>query len=427
MCDTLWYKGKTFNLFAKNSDREPNEAQEIIQMSASHHESNTVQCTYITIPQVSFTHQVLLSKPFQMWGAEMGVNNYGLVIGNEAVFTRIKESKTNSGLTGMDMVRLGLERSESATTALQLIIDLIETYGQDACGGYQEKNFYYHNSFMIADATEAFKLETAGRHWAYKQLNSSDSISNGLTIEGDFDEISESAVKQAYEKGWIKKTEEFSFTKAYSDPFYMYMTKCKIRRKSSLTLLDNHQDFDIENAIQHLSSHSDIKDFNTTKSNASCVCMHPTGLLNPSQTNGSMIVKWTPNNKADIWITGTSMPCLSIYKPWDLDTPINIGPRPGAKFDSSLWWQAEGLHRQICLDYSSGKKIQDEVFQGWQAELLRHKNHQNNKSIWDEYGQKLNILQEKISKANLGLKSYDPFYHRLVKRINRNVGIVFDL
>lgn len=62
------------------------------------------QCTYIQIPQVEHTHAVVLSKPAWMWGAEMGANDQGVCIGNEAVWTR-EPVTPGEALLGMDLVR----------------------------------------------------------------------------------------------------------------------------------------------------------------------------------------------------------------------------------------------------------------------------------------------------------------------------------
>jgi len=94
MCDTIVALGSAteegFALFGKNSDREPDEVQNILIVPRKKHKPNeTVQCSYLTIPQVPETARVLLCQPFWMFGAEMGANEYGVVIGNEAIFTRV--------------------------------------------------------------------------------------------------------------------------------------------------------------------------------------------------------------------------------------------------------------------------------------------------------------------------------------------------
>ena len=52
-----------------------------------------------------------------MWGAEMGANEHGVVIGNEAVWTKVDEINDPPSLLGMDLVRLGLERGSTALQA----------------------------------------------------------------------------------------------------------------------------------------------------------------------------------------------------------------------------------------------------------------------------------------------------------------------
>ena len=173
MCDTLVVTPAASRdgvmLFGKNSDRQPNEAHQVVALPAANHTAGSeVQCTYRSIPQVAHTYAVLLAKPFWMWGAEMGANEHGVAIGNEAVFTKVPQMKEPS-LTGMDLLRLGLERGATAAEAVQVITTLLEQYGQGGNCGYL-KSLYYHNSYLIADPQEAYVLETAGKHWAAKQV-----------------------------------------------------------------------------------------------------------------------------------------------------------------------------------------------------------------------------------------------------------------
>ena len=50
-----------------------------------------MKCTYTEISQAEETLAVVLSKPSWMWGAEMGANSAGVVIGNEAVWNRLSD------------------------------------------------------------------------------------------------------------------------------------------------------------------------------------------------------------------------------------------------------------------------------------------------------------------------------------------------
>ena len=108
-------------IFGKNSDRPLGEVQEVVRIPGKVHPMNSkLQCTYIEISQVEKTHEILLSKPAWMWGAEMGANEFGVAIGNEAVWNRLSCPQYDSipRLLGMDLLRLGLERGKSAREAL---------------------------------------------------------------------------------------------------------------------------------------------------------------------------------------------------------------------------------------------------------------------------------------------------------------------
>jgi len=173
-------------IFGKNSDRPSGEVQDVVAFPAQQHTAGeTTRCTYLQIPQAGRTFAVILSKPRWMWGAEMGANEHGVVIGNEAVWTT--EPYAETGLLGMDLVRLGLERGATAIEALQVIVDLMEQYGQ---GGNCAEHFAfnYHNSYLIADQIEAWVLETAGSYWVAEKITSGTrSISNSLSIHGKGD------------------------------------------------------------------------------------------------------------------------------------------------------------------------------------------------------------------------------------------------
>ena len=168
-------------IFGKNSDRPRGEIQDVAAYPACDYPAGAVvQCTYLQIPQVKHTLAVVLSKPRWMWGAEMGANERGVVIGNEAVWT--DQAYSDTGLLGMDLVRLGLERGANATEALEVIVDLLGGYGQ---GGNCSEHFAfnYHNSFIIADKGVAWVLETAGAYWVAERITSGTrSISNSLSV-----------------------------------------------------------------------------------------------------------------------------------------------------------------------------------------------------------------------------------------------------
>src|SRR5690606_34261339 len=184
MCDTLVSLVDDGVLFAKNSDRDPNEAQLVEwHPAADHPPGAVVRATWIEIPQVRRTHAVVLSRPWWMWGAEMGANEHGGVIGRGAVFAR--EPYAEIGLLGMDIVRLALERAATADEAVSTMVELLEAHGQGGGCSHERPGFTYHNSFLVADPDGAVVLETAGREWATEEVRGPGrSISNGLTIPG---------------------------------------------------------------------------------------------------------------------------------------------------------------------------------------------------------------------------------------------------
>ncbi|KAM7335302.1 hypothetical protein ACRRTK_005779 [Alexandromys fortis] len=203
-------------IFGKNSDRLFDEVQEVIYFPAAVHNdlSKRLKCTYIEIDQVPETYAVVLSRPAWLWGAEMGANEHGVCIGNEAVWGREAISKEEA-LLGMDLVRLGLERADTAEKALDVIVDLLEKYGQGGnCAEGEE--FSYYNSFLIADRNEAWILETSGKYWAAEKVQGVRNISNQLSITTRIDREHPDMRNYAKQKGWWDGREDFDFAAAYS-------------------------------------------------------------------------------------------------------------------------------------------------------------------------------------------------------------------
>ena len=96
------------------------------------------------------------------------MNEHRVAIGNEAVFSRDDASQAPPALIGMDLVRLGLERGRDALGALDVITELLGAEGQGGVG--DTDGLAYWSSFMIADPTSAWILETTGRSWAARPV-----------------------------------------------------------------------------------------------------------------------------------------------------------------------------------------------------------------------------------------------------------------
>jgi secernin len=329
MCDTMVLVADGRVLFAKNSDRDANEAQLLEWHPAARHAPGSrVRCTYIEIPQVPRTNAVLLSRPFWMWGAEMGANEHGVVIGNEAVFTNRPYAET--GLLGMGLNRLALERADTAQAGVEVITDLLAAHGQGGGAGHEDRSFTYHNSFLVADPRRAFVLETAGAEWAVEEVTAgARSISNGLTIPGFAERFSE-RLKTRVSACAIRRARTQSLAAGAAGPAEL------------MAVLRDHG--------AHGGDSGDTPRYSPLNGAMAAPCMHAGGLAAASQTTASWVAELTPAG-ARHWVTGTAAPCTSLFKPVAVDDPLDLGPAPDDHFDpDALWWRHEQLHRSVLRD-----------------------------------------------------------------------------
>lgn len=326
MCDTLVTITDDGVLFAKNSDRDPNEAQ-LLEWH----------------PPTATSLGVLISRPWWLWGAEMGANEHGVTIGNEAVFTR-RTRRAGGTLTGMDLLRSALEQATDRYAAVQTIVTLLEEQGQGGQASFEHPRFRYDNSFLIADRSGAIVLETAGRNHTTEVVTGARSISNGLTIRG--------------------------FADKHADLLRGNVAECGARRqrttataRSARTVLD---------LMAGLRDHGDSGRISYRLANGalSAPCAHAGGLLTSTQTTASWVADVTAMQH---WATGTSAPCTSAFK------PVPIGPLPvpeppdavNTVDERFLWWRHESIHRSWVRDpaaFAGAAAARDELERRWVTE-----------------------------------------------------------
>ena len=287
MCDTLCSVGPEGALFAKNSDRPSSEVQ-LIESHAARRGGGRLRTTHIEIEDAG-AFSLIGARPSWGWGLEHGVNEHRVAIGNEKLYTRLNANKEPPGLTGMDIVRLGLERSRSADEAVEVITSLLETHGQ---GGVcdQTTGESYYSSLLICDPTSGWVLETSGRSWAAKPVAGSAAISNRITIRADWTRAS-TDVEPGYD--W----DERRHPKASTD-------HADIRLAASEACLAGGE-VTREALARHLRDHGDGAWIS--------VCMHLKGFQN---TTSSIIAELPADAEKPLraWVT-PGQPCVSVFLP----------------------------------------------------------------------------------------------------------------
>ncbi|KAM4026310.1 secernin-3 isoform 1-T2 [Anomaloglossus baeobatrachus] len=290
-------------IFGKNSDRPSDEVQEVVYFPGqSYGAGEKLECTYIEIEQAQKTHAVVLSRPSWLWGAEMGANELGVCIGNEAVWGK-EEIDEEEALLGMDLVRLGLERADTAEEALDVIIGLLEKYGQGGNCMESSMSFSYHNSFLIADRKEAWILETAGKYWAAEKVDEGiKNISNNLSITTKIDREHPEMREYARTKGWWDGRKEFNFAAVYSYFNPSRSSSSGDRFCEGYKLLRKHKGNLTAEAMMEILSDK------------------PSGINMEGgfMTTGSMvsILPQDPSQPCCHFFTGTPDPARSVFKPF---------------------------------------------------------------------------------------------------------------
>jgi secernin len=425
MCDTfVALPGATQQhtmLFAKSADCEVNEANAVVRIPARRHvKGESVRITHLVIPQAEQTYEVLLTKAFWTYGCEIGVNEFGLSMGEEAVFTTEMLNEEQDGIIGPDLMRLGLERARNCREAIAVMTRLLELYGQ---GGSAELkgNSHFDSSFIMSDPDEAYILETAGRQWAVKKVDSVASISNMLGIRRDYTACSSSVAG----KDWAAEFALPEVPPTLGSPQRQAVTLNGLQQ--SLGEITPKTMFDI---MRHHDS-----GYNPASAEAHRnICVHAGPQENRWwQADGVMVTDAGPQGVM-AWLTATSGNCVSIFKPvfLGLDMP-DIGPLPAETFDpKSLWWKHELLHRRAMADFDHLVPEIRQDFDPLEAEFLSQaetvkRGTPGEKAEFMEYCFRKALAATEAWIARLqtrrDLKFSDPAYRAMWARLNAEAGL----
>lgn len=356
-CDTFALTAshfeKTQNFFAKNSDRPLGESQPIVFFPhAEHNPGAFLQCTHLRIPQVGKTYAVMGCQPYWIWGFEMGLNECGLVIGNEAQGSRCAPEQAD-GLLGMDLLRLGLERAATAREAICVITDLLAQYGQNANASMLFDR-RYESSYILSDPREVWLLETAGREWVAKKIRNYVAISNCYSIGTDYDLCSKNMESLARENRWLAPDESMDFAKAYTIPAPRqgYSVPRWRRLRKLIGSAEVPLSVNMVKAIlrDHFEGELTEPRFGCCYGTFNTICMHSM-TWDAGQTTASLLCHWD-DVLGPICLYAPSLPCCSVYLPvyWTGTLPQSMTVGGETYRKDSLWWQTERLAMAISID-----------------------------------------------------------------------------
>lgn len=420
MCDTFaalpnaTVTGTT--LLAKSADTEVNECQVLERLPARDWPDGAmVRVTHRLIPQARRTHDCLINKSFWLYGAEIGVNEHGLAIGNEAVFTNDYDQV--DGVNLIDLLRIMLERASSAREAIEVTAGLLREFGQ---GGNCELrgNSHFDGSFILADPEEAWILETAGRNWAAKRVTDVAAISNVLGITDDWD-LSSLAAETGPKVDFRARFVDMGPSNESGAPQRLEVSSGWMREHAGNISLRS-----MANLLRQCPDDWDPAQGEITTN----ICMHvgitPQRLW---QATGAMIADCGKGGVM-AWFTGTSGNDLSVFKPTfpGIDLP-DMGPKPKETYDpAAMWWRHEHLHRRVMADWprlapeirAEIERLEDTFFA--EAQAIRGAAEAEQKAFMDDCWQQAGELTETWIRRleNRPLSFANPAYGETWHRLN---------
>ena len=325
MCDTLCVRTPHGMLFAKNSDRHPDEIQ-VIESYARRAGGGELRTQYLALPDTG-AHALVGSRPAWLWGCEHGVNEHQVAIGNEKIWTVDDPRSTPPALLGMDLVRLGLERGRSADDALDTITTLLEHHGQGGSGEPHHDEPYY-SSFLVADTDGGWVVETSNRTWVAEPVGDGTSISNRVCVHA----------------GWTRASASVTAGTDFDASYRLAgmptgIADHRLAVTRALTTQPGRVDAaDIARALRDHGPAGTIPRDDPADGSGVTVCMHRRDV--DAQTTASMIVELRRDTAARAW-AALGNPCVSVYVPF---FPPAIAP---GLADPAQWQRFAALRDRV--------------------------------------------------------------------------------
>jgi len=359
-CDTVVALGNATSpgqtLFAKNSDRPAAECQPLVQHPRRTHGSDAVvQCQFVTLPQAETTYRHVGSRPYWCWGYEHGFNEHQVVIGNEALHSKLPTA-SEPKLVGMEILRLGLERARSAAEAVDVMTDLISRYGQGKFANDADVRTY-DNGYIVADPREAYVIETAGHEWAVQKVESTIGISNVYSVETNWTALSANAEMFATQNGWWQSADRFNFADAYTNASRSEGSGALRRGRSCAVLRQHAGAIDAHTMLALLGDHADghtpAAPFQTAIASDVGICRHPNADGTGGCTAASLVADLCADgSRLPVYWCGFYSPCLALFLPIFCagDLPPILSQGDATPSDDSPWWLFQRLNLAVLQD-----------------------------------------------------------------------------
>jgi len=364
-------------IFAKNSDRPADECQPLILRARQQHPLGAqTHCQFVTIPQVATTYRHIGSRPYWCWGYEHGFNEYQVAIGNEALHSKLAEA-SEAKLIGMEIVRLGLERAQSAAEAVSVMTDLISRYGQGKFANEAGVRTY-DNGYIVADPREAYVIETAGHDWAVKRVENALGISNVYSIEEDWQKISANAEANAVTEGWWPTTTaRFNFADAYTVSSRVEGSGALRRARSCAVLNSRRGTIDAQTMMALLGDHSDCttpeEAFQERVRTSTGICRHPEKDGSGGCSAASLVAELCADgSRLPIYWCSLYSPCLSLFLPIFIEgtLPESLTIGDATPSETSPWWLFYQLNQAVLHGAPNADEIVRSRWQPLQAALF---------------------------------------------------------